>query len=505
MKSAGGDFRTIFPSKNSIGSYIFTAKKSPLLSRIPFKRYAATILTTRDPHSAALAPVDSRAKALVTFNFSPGHHPFYRATGTVSIPGKLMKNIVRCVVCLAAAIAALCAAEKKPLTNSDVVKMAKAELPDSTIVLAIKSGAPAFDTTPEALIALKSAGISAAVIEAMLTARAAPSDAVEPPTELEVGKNVAGLASTQSEGVLVFVDFTKTDGQMINESGRQYYVMDFDALIRVREDCIWRNVTIEPQLTFRVARKSQAGNSGGGWGDFLYVSQNPGLQARGGSVLRVSGQTRLEKAESGWRVTSMIHKGITVGSDSDITQAQGMKNAAKKKAVATVTEEELSALVAMAAPSPTTENEVFTSLNGKVSARSPVGFKVEKGNGDVVGRFFRENGNSPLSITVTCATTPLFNRNQSLQSLLVVTMAAVRDANPGAVLTPSVPSKLSGVDAATFVFTVVEHGKVMQKAATVAICRKHSLGVVMHSTPEEFKKAWDAYRLVCDTYVLAEK
>jgi hypothetical protein len=59
---------------------------------------------------------------------------------------------------------------RKPITNSDVISMTKAGLNEQTIVLAIEHGPATFDTSPQALVALKKAGVSDAVLNAMLTA-----------------------------------------------------------------------------------------------------------------------------------------------------------------------------------------------------------------------------------------------------------------------------------------------------------------------------------------------
>ena len=59
------------------------------------------------------------------------------------------------------------------LTNSDVVKMAKVKLADGIIVSKIKSSACNFDTSVDALVKLKEAGVSDAVIQAMNDAQAA--------------------------------------------------------------------------------------------------------------------------------------------------------------------------------------------------------------------------------------------------------------------------------------------------------------------------------------------
>jgi hypothetical protein len=62
-----------------------------------------------------------------------------------------------------------------PMRNADVVKMVKAKLQDSIIVMSVQSRPSQFDTSPEALISLKNAGVSPAVIEAMIRASTKPA------------------------------------------------------------------------------------------------------------------------------------------------------------------------------------------------------------------------------------------------------------------------------------------------------------------------------------------
>jgi len=56
------------------------------------------------------------------------------------------------------------------LTNSDIIKLAKAKLPDSVIIAKIKSSSCDFDTSTDALIKLKQAGVSDSVLQAMVEA-----------------------------------------------------------------------------------------------------------------------------------------------------------------------------------------------------------------------------------------------------------------------------------------------------------------------------------------------
>lgn len=63
------------------------------------------------------------------------------------------------------------------LSNSDIVNMAKSGIGDATIILTIQRSSTKFDTSPDALIQLKSAGLSDAVLNAML---ASPGNSAQP-------------------------------------------------------------------------------------------------------------------------------------------------------------------------------------------------------------------------------------------------------------------------------------------------------------------------------------
>jgi len=100
--------------------------------------------------------------------------------------------------------AALLAAQQapKPLTNADVVKMAKAGLAESTIIAAIQANPTDFDVSPDALIALKKAGVPADVMNAMAAAsKASPRTQASPPPAAppaaEPGGTAPGTPSVQ--------------------------------------------------------------------------------------------------------------------------------------------------------------------------------------------------------------------------------------------------------------------------------------------------------------------
>lgn len=71
-------------------------------------------------------------------------------------------------ICLFASQLATCQAVSTEITNSDVINMTKAGIGEKTIVLTIQRGPVKFDTSPQALIALKGAGVSDQVLNAVL-------------------------------------------------------------------------------------------------------------------------------------------------------------------------------------------------------------------------------------------------------------------------------------------------------------------------------------------------
>jgi hypothetical protein len=80
-------------------------------------------------------------------------------------------------------------AQKRPLTNQDIIDMVKAGLSEKTVVKAIKSSESKFDTGSETLIYLRNLGNSDAILSAMLTGgkrKAAPDDPNALPTDVGI-------------------------------------------------------------------------------------------------------------------------------------------------------------------------------------------------------------------------------------------------------------------------------------------------------------------------------
>lgn len=86
----------------------------------------------------------------------------------------------------------LACAAQQPLDNDAIVRMAKAGLSDSLIVTAIHTQPTRFDTSTDGLIALKAAGVSDAVVEAMVIKQA---PAAAPPAAAATTAPAAGFAA----------------------------------------------------------------------------------------------------------------------------------------------------------------------------------------------------------------------------------------------------------------------------------------------------------------------
>src|SRR2546423_11743270 len=81
-----------------------------------------------------------------------------------------MKRILAAVF-VSVFVVILCNAQEKTiLKNADIVRMTKSGLGEDVILALIKKTPSAFDTTPNALVDLKKAKVSHAVIQAMINA-----------------------------------------------------------------------------------------------------------------------------------------------------------------------------------------------------------------------------------------------------------------------------------------------------------------------------------------------
>jgi tetratricopeptide (TPR) repeat protein len=82
------------------------------------------------------------------------------------------------------------------LTNDDIIKLVQAKLPDSVVITKIKSSSCDFDTTPDALINLKRAGVSDSVLQAIVDApQSNPSESVDNASVVSASEETASAPS----------------------------------------------------------------------------------------------------------------------------------------------------------------------------------------------------------------------------------------------------------------------------------------------------------------------
>lgn len=113
-------------------------------------------------------------------------------------------------------------AQTKPLTNVDIVQMAKAGFDEKTIVKAIQAQEPGFTMSVEALVALKNAGVTKAVIDAMLDAEAKYKSGLQPPPKQEDAIKPATASGPAREQAATSEQWPAELAGMIREVGIYY-------------------------------------------------------------------------------------------------------------------------------------------------------------------------------------------------------------------------------------------------------------------------------------------
>jgi hypothetical protein len=99
---------------------------------------------------------------------------------------------------------------QKPITNDDVVQMVKGGFDESTCITAIEAGDPNFDTSVQALMALKAAGVNEKIISAMLAATKKKAEAAKPAAPAAAAPAVANPDVPEDIGV-----YTKVKGALV--------------------------------------------------------------------------------------------------------------------------------------------------------------------------------------------------------------------------------------------------------------------------------------------------
>jgi hypothetical protein len=104
------------------------------------------------------------------------------------VPMRLPSVLLRLLA--ATLVAAMPAVAQQGLTNADIVKMQSAGLSESIILASVNGQPAAYDTSADGLLALKKAGVTDAVVAAMISRNAAMKSGVSNPA----GTNVPAAA-----------------------------------------------------------------------------------------------------------------------------------------------------------------------------------------------------------------------------------------------------------------------------------------------------------------------
>lgn len=112
------------------------------------------------------------------FHFQPADLSIYHASTVKFLPEVAPVKFKLCIASVCFALCAVVCAAQQALTNESVMKMAKAGLSENVIVSMIQSQPGDYTVTPDAMIALKNAGVTEKELAAMAvkgTTAAAPA------------------------------------------------------------------------------------------------------------------------------------------------------------------------------------------------------------------------------------------------------------------------------------------------------------------------------------------
>jgi hypothetical protein len=169
-----------------------------------------------------------------------------------------MKAVIASLFFLLIGVATVASAA--PVTNTDIEKLLAAGMGDDVILNVIAGGEPKFDTSPDALIALKQKGASPAVLSAMtgrtLSAPAAPpSDPRATMESFASANNVIFIDGDKRQSMIDSSPNTRMAGMLLSAvafgfGGRTYWVLqDPHADLRTKNQ--------DPQFVVAVPRNTK--------------------------------------------------------------------------------------------------------------------------------------------------------------------------------------------------------------------------------------------------------
>ncbi len=423
---------------------------------------------------------------------------------------------------LAMLCAAVSAAATKSLTNSEVIKMVKAELPDSTVILAIQNSPGDFDLSPDALIQLKASGVSAKVIEAMLTPHApqgasatTAAPVAEAPSENEVERILGGIAGEQSQGVISLASFRKTNGLSSIRDGVPVYTMDFEATLRFSNDCIWVGIGFLPiELTFQVARIERPKPGASPW-DSIQVE--PGPRVKSGGMFFINGTITLDKTEKGWRVDRSV---LTKAEVTNSVRVSGLTgpSSADSPAVSQpsgppipklFTQEEFGQLVAAPIKAPTQALASFQSPSREFKCNYPQDMEISLHENASAGRFITPGttiGGVDGDVIYAAYYKKTFLRGWvTNENHLEAELKGTRSNNEDVQITSPVPIQIAGESGLCYAAVGRQQGHIVVSVVAFAVGNKHIPAVYLFAKAEDFPKRWEDYKRVLGSYVITAK
>lgn len=201
------------------------------------------------------------------------------------------------------------------LTNQQVIEMVVAGLSEDIVATAVaQASESAFDVTPAGLMALKRAGVSDKVIQAMQRTPVSASFAVSPTPPVSTGSqsgaasptgadadrlsraHLLARVSSESGGTLALQSFERTNGFTSGAGGRELYTVEWRARVLVNRD-VWKggNALVGYWDSFSVGTQEP-----GTW-QSLAMGGDPKKLTRG-TIIEFDGSATLLRTERGWRV-----------------------------------------------------------------------------------------------------------------------------------------------------------------------------------------------------------
>jgi hypothetical protein len=114
------------------------------------------------------------------------------------------------------------AEQQRILTNFDVLSMVNAGLSERTIILAIQRAITSFDTSSEALIALKNHGVSASILDAMLSEKTIPDNTATAKTAASRQNRAHGVEGFPAAEIFAGFSYLSFDPQGVTTRLNMY-------------------------------------------------------------------------------------------------------------------------------------------------------------------------------------------------------------------------------------------------------------------------------------------